>query len=815
VVYGVKDSTLVLGGERLELCDLQTGRPLAPPMTDELRGSGRGVIASDGIYVPGQDKLRKVSWEGTWDESVSRRWPGGLGDGGNLIVVDGAFVLASQDSIQVFFDRRDQERSIQEALSRNPDDPAVLYRGALRYLQSGDAPRAAELLMRTVERTAKSPRPEDDRLQRAARKRLFAVAMEAGRSELELGRPAQAADHFAAARAHAADLAAVVEASIQLARVRIIRKQDAEAIGEYQRLLLEHGEETVEGQRVFDLARNAIQATMSVVGRDPYSAHEAAAKEMLVEARRANTADAMQRIFRLYPNSKAAEEALFEAAVIHVRNNRPEDEVAALRQFLRECPESSRIPEATARLVRALEKKGHTASAGALLRRMVRLFPDAPIEEGDGRIPAKEFAERRLKSDAYARTPGGPVLSTLRPEEMKLKFTAADKEFPDGALPLRTVGTPPPGVADLVFLHYVSASAFVIKALDGKGNEIWRFSRLKSQVRFAGFLEEALIVADDETVIRLDPKTGKQAWAYDSKSRMHGFALSGPLLLFLVQEPDAEIVALEAVRGSIAWHQPFEGQACSRVHGAGESVAFLTLKPNRIQLFEVETGKRLLSTASFPEGGTSPQVIHAGDDVIVLHFANRSVEAYDLPSGKLRWRQFRGRTLDINSMEMSADGVVTLGTQRIGASIDPRLFLETINLRTGKIVLHKEPKELGNPLFMKIDGDQAIIVSREPDKGITVRGVALSDFSVRWTTPLGGNDATLLPPEMTKDHFIVGAFLEDPKLVKFTWRAWLLDKRGRVVQNVQGGAFDRPPAYLGAAHDRLVVCVENKVEVHK
>jgi outer membrane protein assembly factor BamB/TolA-binding protein len=814
VIYGVKDSTLVLGGERLELCDLQTGRPLAPPMTDELRGSGRGAIAADGIYVPGQDKLRKVSWEGTWDESSSRRWPGGLGDGGNLIVVDGAFVLASQDSIQVFFDRRDQERSIQEALSRNPDDPAVLYRGALRYLQSGDAPRAAELLMRTVERTAKSPRPEDERLQRAARKRLFAVAMEAGRSELELGRPAQAADHFAAARAHAADLAAVVEASIQLARVRIIRKQDAEAIGEYQRLLLEHGEETVEGQRVFDLARNAIQATMSVVGRDPYATHEAAAKEMLVEARRANTADAMQRIFRLYPNSKAAEEALFEAAVIHVRNNRPEDEVAALRQFLRECPESARIPEATARLVRALEKKGHTASAGALLRRMIRLFPDAPIEEGDGRIPAKEFAERRLKSDAYARAPGGPALSTLHPE-VKWKFTAEDKEFQDGALPLRTVGTPPPGVADLVFLHYVSPTAFVIKALDGKGNEVWRYSRLKSQVRFAGFLEEALIVADDETVIRLDPKTGKQAWAYDSKSRMHGFALSGPLLLFLVQEPDAEIVALEAVRGSIAWHQPFEGQACSRIHGTGESVAFLTLKPNRIQLFEVETGKRLLSTASFPEGGTSPQVIHAGDDVIVLHFANRSVEAYDLPSGKLRWRQFRGRTLDINSMEMSADGVVTLGTQRIGASIDPRLFLETINLRTGKIVLQKEPRELGNPLFMKIDGDQAIIVSREPDKGITVRGVALSDFSVRWTTPLGGNESTLLPPEMTKDHFIVGAFLEDPKLVKFTWRAWLLDKRGRVVQNIPGGAFERPPAYLGAAHDRLVVCVENKVEVHK
>src|SRR4029078_5067735 len=87
-----------------------------------------------------------------WDEASSRRWPGGVADGGNLVIVDGAVILASQDAIQVFFDRRDQERTLLEALEKPPDDPAVLYRGALRYLQSGDAGRAAQLLERTVAR---------------------------------------------------------------------------------------------------------------------------------------------------------------------------------------------------------------------------------------------------------------------------------------------------------------------------------------------------------------------------------------------------------------------------------------------------------------------------------------------------------------------------------------------------------------------------------------------------------------------------------------------------------------------------------------
>jgi len=824
MIYGVKEGTLVLGGERLELVDVLSGRLLSPPMTDELRGSGRGVISADGIYVPGIDKLRRVSWEGTWDEASSKRWPGGIGDGGNLIIVDGAAVLASQDAIQVYFDRRDQERTILEALERNPDDPAVLYRGALRFLQSGDPSRAAQLLARTVARTEKSPRAEDEKLQRAARKRLFAVSMEAGRTELEAGRAGQAADHFAAARTYAADLAAHVEASIQLARVRLVRKEDAAAVAEYQRLLLEHGEEAVEGTRIFDLARNAIGATLAVVGREAYETHEAAAAAMLAEARRSNTADAMEKVFRLYPNSKSAEEALFEAAAAHAKRNNDrgrDDQIAGLRLFLREFSDSPRAPEVHARLVRALESKGHTASAGALLRRMVRLFPEAEVEDEGAKTTAREFAEKRLKSDAYSRAPGGVAASKLslpiKPED---KLVLSDKEFPEGAVPLRVHGLVPESAAGLILLHFAGPTGVVVKAIDDKsGKEVWRLP-LKTQVRYATFIEEDLIVADDNMVIRLDPRTGKwegKGWTYSAKTRMHGYALSGPLLLFLVEDPESRIVALETVRGTPAWAQTFEGMASSRIFAAGESVAFTTLKPNRIHLFEIETGKRLLANASFPEGATA-QVVHVGDDVLVLHSEGRFLEAYDLPSGKLRWRQLRQR-ISTRSLEVGPEGVITLGTTRPASGIDERLFLETINLRTGKIVKQKEPKELGNALFMLLDGDQAVVVSREPDKSITVRGVALSDFSVRWTTALGGKESTLLPPSLTRDHIVLGAFAEDMKAAKYTYTVWLLDKSGRMSQNpnnpIMSSQFDRPPAFLGVAHNRLVVSVENKVEVYR
>lgn len=811
MMYGVKDTTLVLGGERLELCDLLTGRSVSPPMADELRGSGRGVIAADGIYVPGQDKLRKVSWDGTWDESAARRWPGGLGDGGNLVIVDGAVVLASQDAIQVFFDRKDQDRLISEALQNSPDDPSVLYRAGLRYLQAGNPSRAAELLARTVSLTAKPQRPEEANLQRAARKRLFAVSMEAGRIDLEAGQPAQAATHFLAARSYSADVTGYVEASVQLARVRLVQREDVEAVGEYQRLLLEHGDETVEGTRVFELARNAINAALQVLGREPYAAHEAAAQAMLTEARRSGTADAMQKVFRLYPNSRAAEEALFEATTAQARLERPDDEIASLRLFLREYSDSSHAAEAHARLVKALEGKGYLSSAGALLRRMLRLFPQAEVHDGGRKTTVKDFAERRLKSAAYGRAPGEFSMSRLTPPLVK-RFEAFDKKYSDGGAPLRVLGSPPAGFSELVLVQFAGPSSAVLKALDEKGNDIWSVE-LKSQIRFAGFLEESLLLADEWSVVRLDPLTGKRDWVYESNSRMTGFALSGPLLLYLVEEPESRIVALEAVRGQMAWSQLFPGRASSRVYAAGESVVFTTIGPNLIQAFEVETGKRLLENASYPEGSTA-EVIFVGDDVLLLHSERRFLEAYDLPSGKLRWRQVRTRT-STRGMEAGPERVITLGTQRSGATMEEKLFLETINMRSGKIVAQKEPSELGNALFMLVDRDQAVVVSREPDRSITVRGVDLSDFSIRWTTNLGGKDETLLPPILTRDHVVLGAFLENTQTVKYAYTAWLLDKRGQVVQNIKSEQFEHPPAFLGVAHDRLFICVESKAEVHR
>ncbi len=808
-LYGAKGSTLVLGGERLELLDLKTGAALVPPAGAELGGSGRGVLAEDGIYVPCRDRLVKVAWDGTWDAASSRRWPGTRAEGGNLLVVDGALLLASQDSIQVYFDRRDQERTIRAALEKHPDDPALLYRAALRHLQSGQTEEASRLLLRAVERTSKGTRPDEERLNRAARRRLYAVSLSEGRAELEAGRAAEALRRIEEARRFAPDAAAAIEASLELARARLAAKDDRGAVSEYQRLILESGGETLEGAPVFDVARHAIGAVLSATGRAPYEPFEAQAAQLLAGARRPALFERLMDVFRLYPNSKAAEEALAEAAAVQRRLDRPEEEIAALRLYLREFPDAAGSAEAHAALVRVLEKKGHVSSAGTLLRRMLRQFPDAPLAGGT----VRDFATQRLKGEAYRRPSGEAPLPVLNPP-LKHRFSYTDAEYPEG-VPLQPGGAPPEGVAGVLLMHYAMPGRGAVKALGPEGQILWQVT-LRAPLRYSTFLEEGLILADENAVLRVDPRTGRVEWTWESRSRMRGFGLSGPHLLFFSGTPGAEVdqrvSALDALRGAEVWTQPFEGIPSSRVYSAGEAAVFITVTPNRVRSFDVETGRPLADAAPFSLGLTA-QVIHASEDVLILQSEGRFLEAFDLPKGGLRWRAPLER-VSSRAVEVGGEALVLLGVRRPGGGLEETLFLQSYSLKTGKILRRRDAPDLGDPRHLLVEGDQAYVVSLEADGSGTARGLSLADFSVRWTSPVAPKTATILPPFLARGLLGVGMFEQGPDKT-FSYGASLLDKAGKAVQNIRSEyRFERPPG-TGVAGDRLVFSADAKVDVYR
>ncbi|MGH7752644.1 MAG: hypothetical protein ACREN5_07495, partial [Gemmatimonadales bacterium] len=230
-----------------------------------------------------------------------------------------------------------------------------------------------------------------------------------------------------------------------------------------------------------------------------------------------------------------------------------------------------------------------------------------------------------------------------------------------------------------------------------------------------------------------------------------------------------------------------------------------------IHLFETETGKRLLSDAPFTPSNTA-QVVHVGPDLLILHAERRFLEAYDLPAGTLRWRVNLER-LTTRAVEVGPAGLVLMGVQKTGEG-DEQDFLAVVNVRNGKIVRMKEKMGLGDARFLLLDAERAYVVSREADRSVGVRGVRLSDLEVEWSANVESAQATLLPPSMARDHVVVATF-EEGKDRKYAYGASLLDKRGKVSQNIRSDAvFERPPNY-GLANGSLVFSVDTKVDVHK
>jgi outer membrane protein assembly factor BamB/tetratricopeptide (TPR) repeat protein len=815
-MYGVRDVTLVLGGEGLEFVDIRSGKLLA--LTGpELRGTGRGVVAEDGVTVPAADGLRRVSWDGAWENRPpgpgSGRWGGDRLRGGNLLVVDGAVVLAAHDAIEVYFDRRDQEKGILAELEKDPDNPAVLYRGALRMLQAGGIGEAEKLLGRVVERAG--ARSEDEPVVRAARKRLYAVRLEAGHAALEAGVFEEAAGFFERARSAAPDPASRAEASLLLGRARVAGGDVRRGIEEFQRLMAEGREESTGETRVFDLARQEIDLALKAKGREAYAPFEEEARTALRKAEGEKTAEAYLGVHRSWPNSRAAEEALLGAAAAHAGPGRTDDEIGVLRQFLREYGASSRVPEACARLVMAFERKGHKDSAMALLRRMAADFPEADVaDEGGTRVTARDFAEKRLRSEAYGQ-PAAALRPVLSPPLRKV-FDHVDRDGRPGVA-LEAVGTPPAAISEFLLMN----TGTTVKAFDMRsGAEVWSH-RTPSGVQFAAFLEDSLLLAGERNVTRVNPRDGRVEWHYVSAMPMRGFLLTGGTLCFLGTDPRQVtlpvISALDTGRGALAWSQPFQGTRKvssdgAMLRAAGEGVAFITLEPYQIHLYDRETGKKLMAKASFPHD-LAAELEYASESLAVVSSRGRFVEAYALPAGALKWRSGMSN-ISVRDLKVASGKVVIVGALDLPGTGPPEMTLLVLDLENGKILRMKNKIDLGDVRFMQVDGETAYFLSRERDKTIAARAVHLGDLSVRWMTALEARDATAFPLVLAKDHLAVMTF-GGGGMGKFFYDGSLLDRSGRVVQNIRSGpVFERPP-HAAVANDRVVFSVDNRVEVYR
>lgn len=804
VLCGVRDRTLVIGGDELHFVDATNGRILDRV---DLRspGAGRGVLSDTMVYFPTKDGVEYVRLD-TRKTVDFRRWTSQAG-GSNLIVVDGTMIRAGSEGVEAFYDKRQVEKEVEDAIRTIAGRPLVGYRCAVRLAQSGRTAEAVELFEKVFAVVDGSPRPDEERLARACRLRLFHLRLSLGKDAARRRATAEAKEHLSRAVELAPDVGARVESALLLADTYEAIQAPERAIREMY-ALLDAGDEVVGGVRVAEIVRSRVADTIRRCGTECYAGLERDAAAELEKARRDGTPEAFLAIVRRWPNSASAEAALLDAAEAYGRLGRPDEQIQTLREFLREFPGSRESAQVHVEIVLAMEPRGQFAAALPLLRRLARDHAEAAVTVEGKRMTGRQFADDRLLSEKYrVAAGGGDRLVELRPP-LRLALDHRDRNFAEVA-PARIGGTWPAGAADRIYANYGAAFG----ALSTSGGRAWNV-RLEHPLRFAHFVEDSVVLGTDFKVLRLNAATGEVEWTYVGRTPMRGFALLGNQICFLTADArsggTSAIAAIDAARGVLSWTRPFEGYAGSSIQACGETAVFLATSPSRLYGFEVETGRSLLA-APLSGGGLGVQILHAAEEYVLVSSTDRYLEYYEMPTGKMKWkcelRQMTTRVLEVNSTS------VFLVASRV-SDYTEKTIVALVDLRNGKFSKYVEGLELGEPRYALVDDERAVLVSRDGDRReIVARELRLKDFSVGWTANLGEAGATLLPPMAAKEHAAVVTF-DRGENAKFGYSATLLDRSGKAVQNIRTGFdFERPPNFQ-LANGALVVTVETAVRVY-
>ena len=204
VLYGVQNKTVIVGGETLGFYDLRTGQ-LLDTFHPRSPGRGRGVLAPGEIYMPTRTGLHRINLS-TRTSSQFTRWKGSRSKGGNLVIVDGAVILAGTKALETCFDRRSFEKEAEAILAQNPDHIGILYRSAVRYAQSGKDEKALSLFQKVFEKGSSSRKPEESQLLSACQLRLYRLHLNLGSKAVSRKNLSEGEAHFQKAIIFASDV---------------------------------------------------------------------------------------------------------------------------------------------------------------------------------------------------------------------------------------------------------------------------------------------------------------------------------------------------------------------------------------------------------------------------------------------------------------------------------------------------------------------------------------------------------------------------------------------------------------------------------
>jgi len=395
-LLGVLSGHAILSGSNSVVArDLGNGKAV---WRRKLKGRvvGHGAVGADYVAISTSRGLEVL--DGSGRSLFSYRWKKPKVEAGNVLVHGENIYTVSATHLNAYFDMAAVKRRLAAGAKAQPGKALPHFLKGALAIAGGSSEEAIGVLRTALKLAGPRERYAGQLLSDAIKGKLWQCYWQLAETRLKKGEHEEALVHIDAALACAPDSGRASRALLQRAKSLRALKRDTEALGTYHRLMAEHPDAPCsrpDGSRLraWLLAKTEISGMLKAGGAEAYAACEARASELLAKARESGKATDAEKVVGLYPNSKAASQALLLAARLAAGAG---DSDMALRYLRRQVflkGELAAGTEARKRLVDAYVRSGYYVAARRVLAELRSLRGKSGTPAGDGPPPVPQRPE--------------------------------------------------------------------------------------------------------------------------------------------------------------------------------------------------------------------------------------------------------------------------------------------------------------------------------------------------------------------------------------------------------------------------------------
>ncbi|HEY0984260.1 outer membrane protein assembly factor BamB family protein [Schlesneria sp.] len=404
VAEGGAAGRLIVSGTSLWAIDINEGTRVWTTSSPRVTGTGRGLLTSDQILVPGRDSIDFVSQKtGDLVRRVPLRTPDSAQLGGNLTLANGILLVAQSNRLSAYCEYSILRQRIERELTQQPDNTSIQLQLAEIEAAEGSIEQAATEYGAILTRGNRS-----DPNVPLARRKLTQLLQSAGQAAFDKSDLASARDYWSRAKEVAEDITDRIQLRFDLARVEEALGDIEAALTSLQSLL--NDEMLAEHPREFRTAgQDAIDrmaALIDVHGRVPYREIEAEAVRKLEELKDSPRTAEIQWLIQSYPHAEVTLEARRLLAQIHQDAGEISQAYALLNEFRRDATDDQTLAQSTVAMIDLVDAGKLETAESRLRKSLSHLDPSITITSRGKTSSLGEFlSAKKRASDSLGQLP--------------------------------------------------------------------------------------------------------------------------------------------------------------------------------------------------------------------------------------------------------------------------------------------------------------------------------------------------------------------------------------------------------------------------